>query len=391
MPLDLDWRALFGLLLLLPAWLWIVKRRVGRDRPTLGFSCLNDMNIPQPSWRSRWHLLPRRFHFAGLVLFAAAFLEPRIPFHQEREADSSPKPPTETRKLELPTEGVAVYLVLDHSGSMAREVSLVDKEGVVHNMRRLDLLKAVTEEFIEGSPQLELRGRPDDLIGLITFARVPEVRSPLTLDHEALIRVLKTLEVVDTRERDGTAIGYALFKTVNIILGTRHFSEDLNKKGKPAYNIKSQAVILVTDGFEDPNALDQGHPLRTKSLYDAAQYAADNHVAVYIINVEPAFARPENTGYRKKFTEAAEKTGGAFFVMTEKSPLQEIYKEIDKLEKGKLPVGRAIEAEVTQRAGEDKQEPPVNWHSLAGICTLLGIGALAVASLLETTLLRRAP
>ena len=82
----------------------------------------------------------------------------------------------------------------------------------------MDAVKDVFRRFVTGEG--ELPGRPNDLIGMIRFARYADSVCPLTLDHEALVEVLDATRTViwqdrsgrwyGNRDEDGTAIGNAL-------------------------------------------------------------------------------------------------------------------------------------------------------------------------------------
>ena len=89
--------------------------------------------------------------------------------------------------------GVDIMLVIDVSRSMLAE------DFTIGNSRanRIDTVKIVTEQFI--------RQRPNDRIGIVAFAGRPYLVSPLTLDHDWLIRNLERLRI--GLVEDGTAIG----------------------------------------------------------------------------------------------------------------------------------------------------------------------------------------
>ena len=89
----------------------------------------------------------------------------------------------------------------------------------------------MTHDFIVGNPETGLKGRPNDLIGLVTFARGAQVLSPLTLDDEAVIDQLKKLQVVTDEKQDATAIGYAVYKTVDLIAAAKHYAQELSEWG----------------------------------------------------------------------------------------------------------------------------------------------------------------
>ncbi len=96
-----------------------------------------------------------------------------------------------TRQLttqELPSKGIAIAMVLDRSGSMG------DMDGrLMYNGKltlRYDVAKDVFEKFVKGDGK-DLPGRPNDLIGLFTFATYPRTDHPFSLDHASLCNVVE--------------------------------------------------------------------------------------------------------------------------------------------------------------------------------------------------------
>src|SRR5262249_8715061 len=90
----------------------------------------------------------------------------------------------------IPTEGIAIVLVVDVSGSMAERDFTWHGEPV----RRIDAVKRALRLFIEGGDgpdSQHLEGRRTDLLGLVTFATVPESVCPLTLSHTVLVQMLE--------------------------------------------------------------------------------------------------------------------------------------------------------------------------------------------------------
>src|SRR5262249_30703262 len=78
------------------------------------------------------------------------------------------------------SDGIAIQLVLDNSYSMRTRDYYVGTQSI----SRLDAVKHAVHLFVEGGEQ-GLTGRPNDKIGVITFARDPDVVCPATLDHAA--------------------------------------------------------------------------------------------------------------------------------------------------------------------------------------------------------------
>lgn len=344
-----------ALLLLLLFFLWR-KKRPSFPSSSLAFSVVK--NFPLSSWRTRLFSYPPFFYLAGFFFFLFSFIDPHF---------LSPFP---TSSQQMPTEGLALYFILDRSGSMAESVSMVDAEGKMKSKSKIDWLKEVTERFIHD--------HPSDLIGLIAFARTPQVIVPLTLDQQTLFGYLKNLAVVNKPEEEGSAIGYAISKTAHVIATTRHFAEEHNRQATPPYTIQSSAMIVVTDGFQNPSRLDQGNRLRTMGLEEAAQVAKEQGVHLYIINVDPAFGLPQYAPHRHQMQQIAQLTGGEFYLVNANQDLSAIYSKINALEKGKIFHPKA--AKETYRR-----------FSLYPFFIIFGLGCLVVGWILDLWILKVVP
>lgn len=332
--------------------------------PSLSFSRLKDLQTL--SWRSKWAKLPQQLHSVALLSLMIAFLDPHvlIPKTSQTQHSSSQK---------LPTEGIAIYLVLDQSGSMQASVQATGGDGK-EKIPKINLLKQVTKQFI--------LDHPTDLIGLVSFARTPQVLVPLTLDDATLIKKLEAIRVVSKPDEDGTAIGYAIYKTATLLAATRQFSDDLKLKGNSPYTIKSAAIILVTDGFQDPNLLDKGNRLRTMELDDAAAYAKSEHIRLYVVNIDPILSTAQYAPQRRQLQKITALTGGQFYMVSDAQGLHDIYASIDKLEKGSI----------TQTViGQQPLKSQMSRVSLYPFFLILGMCALFLSLGLDSSLLRRIP
>ena len=336
--------------------------------PSLAFSRLTDLK--HPSWRSRWALSPKNLHLLALASLAIAFIDPHLLFLKSPISHKQNLP-----LRELPTEGIAIYLALDQSGSMAQSILATGENGEKKSIPKIDLLKQVTKQFIID--------HPSDLIGLVSFARVPRVLVPLTLDQETLLKQLEQIQVVKNPENDGTAMGYAIFKTANLIAATRHFAQDLRTEGKPPYTIKSGIIIVVTDGFQDPSRLDQGNRLRTIELDDAAAYAKSQGVRLYVINIDPALASAQYAPQRRQLQAITTLTGGQFYLVSDNQELKDIYANINRLEKGTIFQEARLQTLDSKTA--------YSRFSLYPFFILLGLGCLFAALFLDSTILKMVP
>lgn len=289
--------------------------------------------------KAHWVKLPRQLLLAALVFFSLAFVD----LHWSESV----------QQFKPAAEGIALYLVVDRSRSMA--------EKAIGGGTKLDMLKAVAEKFVAM--------RPNDLIGLMAFARSAEVLAPLTLDHADVREQLASVTFTDDYTQDGTAIGYAIFKGANLMEVTLKQSEG------GLYVIDSQVLVLVTDGLQNPNPADRENALRSMGLEEAATYAKSLGVKLYVINVDPRMTFADFAPHREQMERITALTGGALFLVDTPDALQKVFVEIDSLEKSPLPTKESI----------------LRRLSLAPFFIVVGMLALFASVTLGTTLLRRFP
>lgn len=286
-------------------------------KPAFFFSSTEALQKRDPTLKERLIWLPKGLALLGLTLFAIAFIDP----HYEI-ADLS--------RMTPPSEGMAVYLVLDRSGSMSEVVDHGVKDHSWVALSKFDILQNVAKQFIDKAP--------NDLIGVVAFARVPQVISPLTLDHKILKERIDKLTVVKNPDDDGTAMGYAIYKTAHLIASMQDYTKEFDEK--PPYEIKSAVMIIITDGFQDPSYLDRGNKFRTMELADAAAYAKSKGIRTYIINVDPSINSDQLAPNRHELQQAAEITGGKLVVTEKISDLQGVLDHIQQLEKSRISEGK---------------------------------------------------
>jgi len=229
-------------------------------------------------------------------------------------------------------DGIAIGLVVDRSGSMEAMDFTADGQPVT----RLAALKRVVRDFVLGGDGLP--GRPNDLVGLVTFARHADSICPLTLDHEHLVAALEAVRLAEGRAEDGTAIGEGIALAV----------ERLKEAGLPRKSatgeavrppVKSRVLILLTDGENNAGEID---PLA------AAEIAKAYDIRIYTIGMgtrglapfpaRDAFGNRVLTRVQVSIDEdllrdIAERTGGKYFRATDTRSLEGVYAEIDRLER----------------------------------------------------------
>ncbi len=362
--MTIDFQAFFILLPFLGLVWTFYKWSKRFNEPSLLFPDLVLFSTSEPiSFKQKYAFLPKACLWIAFTLLALSFIDPHYFVIKDGAIDDSQK-----------FEGIAIYLIADESGSMMGDVNARDVTGSYSKMRKIDLLKKVTVPFI--------KNRPDDLIGLVSFARTADVRSPLTLDHQTVIDEILALAPSINEEQGGTAIGFAVFKTVNLIVATKHFANDLIKEGKPAYEIKNAIIVLITDGVQNVNPRDVNDKFRSMDVTEAAKYAKENNVRFYAINIDPSILTSKFTPERNLMQRVTESTGGHFYVIDNSTSLSKIYDEINKIEKSEIqniPLSKAEQPELYQRV------------SFFPYLLLTSLSFLFLYVLLETFIFKRVP
>jgi Ca-activated chloride channel family protein len=137
------------------------------------------------------------------------------------------RPQTVAGRTRIASRGVAIVVAVDQSFTMTAE-DIPDTEGQA--LPRLEAAKRTIDRFI--------LGRPDDLIGLVTFASYPDLSCPPTLDHDALIALVAAVEPARAGE-NATNIGDAIAWSLEAALDT---------------DTDQRVIILLTDGQNQPDA-----------------------------------------------------------------------------------------------------------------------------------------
>lgn len=304
----------FLLVLLLPLLYYFSHYRAGKA--TLRFSSTAPAAAAGHSLRQRCEAWLPAARFLALFLLIIALARPQQ--GQERVRDLS--------------KGIAIEMVLDRSGSMAEEMNFDGQR-----LNRLEVVKRVFNEFVAGN-RGTLDGRPNDLIGLVTFAGFADTVAPLTLGHEALIELVKKVELVRLKTEDGTAVGDAIALAAARLKTAEEAQMRVNTKLGEDYEIKSKIIILLTDG---QNNRGEHAPL------EAAQLAKEWGIKIYAVGiggdpnelVRSPFGNlmlSQRTLDENTLASIAKTTGGIYRRASSANGLREIYEEIGELEKSEV-------------------------------------------------------
>ena len=226
-------------------------------------------------------------------------------------------------------EGIAIELLVDVSSSMDRAIDLPGGG----SKTRMEIAKELLEQFILGDGE-RLTGRSSDLIGLISFARYADTRSPLTFGHKALAQIVGSLEIQDRPNEDGTAYGDALTLACARLENLDEL-KSLNASRKLA-EIESRIVVLLTDGENN-----SGNHLPLEAAGLAKQWG----IRVYTISlgdaggvqgIDKVFEETEFSTAELTLQRISDETGGVFRRATNYEALKSIYEEIDSLERSSI-------------------------------------------------------
>jgi Ca-activated chloride channel family protein len=190
-------------------------------------------------------------------------------------------------------EGRDIVLILDSSDSMRQRG--FDPNNIMRT--KFDVVKEVVGDFIEK--------RKDDRIGMVTFADIAFIASPLTFEKKFLTDITKMQQMGVAGKR--TAINDAIVQSYNLL-----------SKSKA----KSKIAILLTDGVDNMSKI---------PFEDVKNLIAKRDIKLYTIGI--GSARDYNGAYLKALADAGH---GEAYGARDAKTLEKIYEEIDKLEATKI-------------------------------------------------------
>lgn len=342
-----------------PFWLMFAPVAIGvlwwrlrpKRRPAAVFSSVSDLKkLPVTLAQRVRHGLPYLFAL-GLCLVIAGLARPQSGRSESR----------------ITGEGIAIEIVLDISGSM----EALDFQLDGRDVSRLEAVKRVIQEFVLGSRDRGLPGRPDDLVGLVAFGGFADSKCPLTLDHGALVDVVQGLEIPkplrdsqgriinaqSLQEELATAIGDGVAVAIDRLRGAK---------------AKSKVIVLLTDGDSNAGVVDPR---------EAAGLAAESGMRLYTIGIgrNGVVPMPQEDEFGNRvlvpaqfrideelLRDMARSAGGQYFHASDSEGLVQVYSEIDKLEKSEFEETKYSEYTELFR-----------WFAGPGLVIILVVGVLS--------------
>ncbi len=270
-------------------------------------------------------------------------------------------PRTPDLKTRLPVDGIALTLAVDVSGSMNANLDPAAEVSV----SRLTAAKQTFALFVNGGTTTDgttFNGRTNDQLGIVTFAAVPEIACPLTLNRSVALKVMSELEPRSGLDA-GTNVGDALG------LGLAGF-DAMTRTGDK----RKKVLVLLSDGEHNKAGDEVLRPLA------AAQLAARLGVPIYTIDCggDGDANKPDEQAQRSDgravLEDVAKLSGGRAFVANNPDDLRAAFAEIDRLEK--------VEVESFRYR---------RYWSLALPLALAAAACMLLVGVLDRTLWRRLP
>lgn len=319
------------LLAIVPVMVYFHLRQKKPQTATLRYS---NLEVVKSIGKSRWGLY--RHLLFGLRTAAIVFLIIALA-----------RPQSGSKEEEITTEGIDIMLALDISSSMLAED--------FKPKNRLEVAKIVAKEFV--------KSRANDRIGMIVFAGESYTQCPLTMDYGVLLKFIDDVKI--GMVEDGTAIGMALANAVNRLRASK---------------AKSKVVILLTDGRNNAGELSPINAARVAEALGVRVYtvgAGSRGTALYPINdpiLGKRYQRLPVEIDEKLLQKVAQMTNGKYFRAIDRKSLEDVFKEIGKLEKTKIEV-----KEFTR------------YEELFWVYLAIGLVFLGLEILLANTLFRKIP
>ncbi|MBO7460254.1 MAG: VWA domain-containing protein [Bacteroidales bacterium] len=220
------------------------------------------------------------------------------------------RPQSSSKSQKINVEGIDIVLTIDLSSSMLAQDLKPD---------RLEAAKNISADFV--------KGRPEDRMGLVVFASETFTQVPLTTDHGMLLNMMKDLKC--GMLEDGTAIGDGLASSVSRLKD----SEAISK-----------VVILLTDGDNNAGSIDPATAAEMAKLFGIRVYTigvGTRGTAPYPVQTPFGGIQYQQipvTINEPLLQQIADETGGKYYRATSNEKLEQIYDEIDQLERSKIEI-----------------------------------------------------
>jgi len=288
--------------------------------------------------------LPAAVLAAALILIGVALMDPVLPYAQSA----------------MTSRGLDIVVALDLSSSMLEEMGRPKPPRSVQNLtfssRDADVARVARKNRLTATKEAIktfVTGRRDDRIALVVFSDNAYVISPLTFDHDYVVRYIDLVDDQLLRGEGMTSIGDGLALANHLLV------RQSNGEAR-----RNQVVALFTDG-ENNHGRD---PLEVLGESNAA------NIRVHMVGVdleEEVRSKPQV----QRLFQSVRRYGGRYFNAATTRDLDAASRTIDSIEKGVL-VSRSYV----------RDAPVYQWFALpALLCLAAAIGLRAIPYFIDQT------
>ena len=271
--------------------------------------------LAAPRYRaSTLRRLPLAVLAAALALLGGALMEPVLPYAQ----------------TEITSRGLDIVIALDLSSSMQEEMGRIRPPRTLQNLTfttrdsaapmpsaktRLTATKDAIRSFV--------RSRRDDRVALVVFSDNAYVISPLTFDHDYVVRYVDMIDDQLLRGEGMTAIGDGL--ALSNYLLSRSASAPDARDGGLRRDRRNQVVILFTDGENN----------KGRDPLDVLRESNAANIRVHMVGVDLE-EEVRNKPQVQRLFQSVTRFGGRYFNASTARDLELASRTLDQVEKGVL-------------------------------------------------------
>jgi len=288
--------------------------------------------------------LPAAVLVVALALIGVALMDPVLPYAQSV----------------MSSRGLDIVIALDLSSSMLEEMGRPKPPRSFQNLTfssaDATLTRASGENRLTATKnaiKTLVRSRRDDRIALVVFSDNAYVISPLTFDHDYVIRYIDLVDDQLLRGEGMTSIGDGLALANDLLVRQSHGAQRRN-----------QVVVLFTDG-ENNHGRD---PMEVIGESNAA------NIRVHMVGVDLE-EEVRNKPQVQRLFQSVRRYGGRYFNAATPRDLDAASRTIDSIEKGVL-VSRSYV----------RDAPVYQWFALpALLCLAAAIGLRTIPYFIDQT------
>jgi Ca-activated chloride channel family protein len=218
------------------------------------------------------------------------------------------RPRTKFSEEQTNGEGIDIVLCFDISGSMN------EKD---FTPTRLEVSKQLATDFVNG--------RPGDKIGVTIFSKISFTLCPLTTDHATVVHQIRNIHSGYLLE-EGTSVGSGIATSVDRLR---------------ADTAKTKVIILLTDGVDFGGEVQPDVAIEMAKRYGVKIYTigigSNKVVEEQVESQMGTYTQKKKLEYNENLLQLlAKETGGKYYQAQNRDAMQQIYENINLLEKSKI-------------------------------------------------------